>query len=214
VGISTNKKGKTKKVNSGATLRTAPQQTRGQERVNLILDVSEKLLLMGGYEALTTNAVAAEAKISIGSLYHFFGDKVAILEALIERYNTEYFAVLEPLHQKSVKLEGYLDSLLETLEQFSRGRPALLLAFSHALTASKKFETMEEALSERMSTMMSAYYRQYNPKLSEEKACLIAWLVLTMAEALLLSIGDNKAKAEVRYQETKKLLKTYLELYL
>lgn len=206
MGITTGKKGKT----SASTLRTAPQQSRGQERVNLILGVSEKLLLTKGYEALTTNAVAAEAGISIGSLYHFFGDKVAILEALIERYNAEYFALLEPLHQKPVKLELYIDKLLETLEKFSRGRPALLLAFSHALTASKKFELMQERSNEQITAMMSGCYRHHNPKLSEEKARLVAWMVLTTAEALLLSMGEN----EVRYQEAKRLLGAYLELYL
>jgi AcrR family transcriptional regulator len=206
VGIVTDKKRKA----SAATLRTAPQQSRGQERVNLILDVSEKLLLTKGYEALTTNAVAAEAGISIGSLYHFFGDKVAILEALIERYNAEYFAVLEPLHQKPMKLELYIDKLLEALMVFSQGRPALLLAFSQALTASKKFETMQECSNTQITTMMSDYYCQSDNKLGEDKARLVAWTVLTTAESLLLSMGKNEA----RYQELKRLLRVYLELYL
>jgi AcrR family transcriptional regulator len=214
VGLSTDKKRKAAKVSSGAMLRTAPQQSRGQERVNLILDVSEKLLLTKGYEALTTNAVAAEAGISIGSLYHFFGDKVAILEALIERYNAEYFAVLEPLHQKPFKPESYVDNLLATLEKFSQVRPALLVTFSHALTASKKFELTEEASNERITKMMSGYYCQHNSKLSEEKARLIAWLVLTMAEAMLLAVGDDVKRGELRYQETRKALEAYLKLYV
>jgi AcrR family transcriptional regulator len=209
VGITKDKKKKT----STSTLRTAPQQSRGQERVKLILDVSEKLLLSKGYEALTTNAVAAEAGISIGSLYHFFEDKVAILEALIERYNAEYFAVLEPIHQKPAKLEAYLDKLLDTLEHFSQGRPALLVAYSHALTASKKFERAEEVANDRLTAMMSAYYRRHNPKLNEDKARLVAWTVLTMAEALLLSRGEGE-KGVSRYHEAKKALKSYLELYL
>jgi AcrR family transcriptional regulator len=194
------------------TLRTTPRQTRGQARVNLILDVAEKLLVRAGYEALTTNAVAAEAGISIGSLYHFFADKVSILEALISRYNEAYFEVLTQLHQnKDLKLETYLEALLETLMNFGKGRPGLIIAFSHALTASPKFEAVEEAFSIRTSALIGAYYRQRNPKLSEKKTSLIAWVMLTMAETFLLTVGQE---TEGRYQEIKKALKAYLELYL
>jgi AcrR family transcriptional regulator len=195
------------------TLRTAPQQIRGQKRVDLILDVSEKLLLDKGYEALTTNAVAAEAGISIGSLYHFFGDKVAILEALIARYNEAYFEVLVKAHQdKDLKLESYLDTLLKTLIQVGEGRPGLIIAFRHAITASAKFEKIDQDFTTRATTLIGAYYRQKNPKLTAKKATLVAWIVLTMAEAFLLSLGNEDA--ETRYQEVKKVIQGYLEQYL
>lgn len=196
------------------TLRTAPKQARGQERVHLILDVSENLLLSKGYEALTTNAVAAAASISVGSLYHFFTDKVAILEALIARYNEAYFEVLTKVHQNSeVRLESYIDTLLDTLIRFSEGRPGIIIAMSHAITASAKFAAMEADFKTRVSAMMSAVYRQRNPKLTEKKAALIAWTTLVMAEGFLLALDDD-AEAEGRYQEIKKAMKGYLELYL
>ncbi len=207
---------KTTKKSSEAnppTLRATPQQTRGQERVDLILDVSEKLLLSKGYEALTTNAVAAEAGISIGSLYHFFADKVAILEALITRYNEAYIEALMNVHQdKSVKLESYVDILLTTLIRFSEGRPGVIIAMSHAITASEKFAAMETDFKTQVSAMMGAAYRQRNPKLTEKKAALIAWTIVVIAEGFLLSLGEDDT--ESRYGEIKKAIKGYLELYL
>jgi AcrR family transcriptional regulator len=203
----------TKKITK-PTLRTAPQQPRGQERVNLILDVSEKLLLSKGYDALTTNAVAAAAGISVGSLYHFFADKVAILEALIERYNDAYSEVLTKAHHnKEVKLETYLDTLLETLITFSEGRPGLIIAFSHAITASAKFEMIETDFKTQVAMMIGAYYRQRNLNLTEKKAALIAWTIVTIAEGFLLTTGNSKESREL-YQEIKKAMKGYLELYL
>ena len=202
------------KTTPEAPLRTAPQQTRGQDRVKLILEVAEDLLLSKGYEALSTNAIAAEAKISIGSLYHFFEDKVAILEALITRYNEAQFEMLKVVHaDKNVSLEGYVGSLLTTLIKFSEGRPGLLIAFSHAVTASPKFEKMETEFTQKLTAMMGAYYRQRNSKLTEKKALLVAWTVIVMAEGFLLASYDSKRAVE-RYREVKKAIRRYLELYL
>jgi len=62
-------------------MRRKPRQARSQERVNRILDVAEKLFASQGYAATTTNAIAAQAQVPIGSLYQFFPDKTAILKA-------------------------------------------------------------------------------------------------------------------------------------
>jgi AcrR family transcriptional regulator len=203
----------TKKITE-TTLRATPQQSRGQERVNLILEVAEDLLLSKGYEALSTNAIAAEAGISIGSLYHFFEDKVAILEALIARYNEAQFETLKTLHSdKNMSLETYVEDLLESLVKFSDGRPGLLIAFSHAVTASPKFDLIETEFNQKLTAMMGAYYRQRNPKLTEEKAALVAWTVIVIAEGFLLASYDSK-KAPERYKEVKKAVRRYLELYL
>ena len=68
-------------------MRRQPRQVRSQERVNQILDVAEQLFITEGYNATSTNAIAANAKVPIGSLYQFFPDKAAILYKLAARYN-------------------------------------------------------------------------------------------------------------------------------
>lgn len=67
-------------------LRRKPRQARSQERVNRILAVAETLFTTEGYEKTTTNAIAAQAKVSIGSLYQFFPDKAAILQSIATQY--------------------------------------------------------------------------------------------------------------------------------
>jgi AcrR family transcriptional regulator len=64
----------------------APVQKRGQLRVEAILDAAEAVFGEMGVEAATTNAIAERAGASVGSLYHFFANKDAILQALAERY--------------------------------------------------------------------------------------------------------------------------------
>jgi AcrR family transcriptional regulator len=62
-----------------------PQQERARHKVELILEASIRVLEKNGTRALTTNAVAETAGVSIGTLYQYFTNKEAILDALADR---------------------------------------------------------------------------------------------------------------------------------
>ena len=65
--------------------RRIPRQMRAEETVAAILEGAAQILEAGGLAAFTTNAVAARAGVSIGTLYQYFADKQAILRAIAER---------------------------------------------------------------------------------------------------------------------------------
>ncbi len=79
---------KTKSAESGSPslIRRQPKQVRGQLRVDEILDAAERLSRTSSWEKISTNHIAREAGIPIGSLYQFFANKHAIAQALVERY--------------------------------------------------------------------------------------------------------------------------------
>ena len=62
--------------------RKLPKQARAQATVEAILEATSRILQTDGERALTTNAVARLAGISIGTLYQYFPDKNAILITL------------------------------------------------------------------------------------------------------------------------------------
>lgn len=64
--------------------RNQPVQTRSKESIRKILDGTHRLLRRAGPSAVTTPAIAEEAGVSVGSLYHFFPNKEAIILALYE----------------------------------------------------------------------------------------------------------------------------------
>ncbi len=76
-------------------LRRAPVQARAKERIERVLDAAEQVFVECGYEAATTNQIAARADTSIGSIYEFFGNKQAMARALAERYLTELTALYD-----------------------------------------------------------------------------------------------------------------------
>jgi AcrR family transcriptional regulator len=72
-----------------AELRKRPRQLRSAETVDRILDAAARIFDERGYRATTTNHVAAQAGVSIGSLYQYFPNKDALLVALAERHVAE-----------------------------------------------------------------------------------------------------------------------------
>lgn len=71
-------------VTTGA-LRRVPVQGRSVARVQRMLDACAEILDEVGYEGLTTTLLAERAEVAIGSVYQFFPDKRAVVQALAER---------------------------------------------------------------------------------------------------------------------------------
>jgi len=68
------------------TPRKQPRQARSRATVDAILDGAAQVLTRRGYEGATTNRIAEQAGVSVGSLYQYFPNKEAIVGALIERH--------------------------------------------------------------------------------------------------------------------------------
>jgi AcrR family transcriptional regulator len=89
--------------------RREPQQRRARQTVEAVLDAVVKILKREGFEAVTTNRIAAVAGVSIGSVYQYFPDKRAIFAALHERHIQEIDRLVE------TKLIEHAASPLDTL---------------------------------------------------------------------------------------------------
>ncbi|PAU51281.1 hypothetical protein BZL41_26770 [Pseudomonas sp. PIC25] len=66
-------------------MRKRPSQQRSQQMVEILLEASGRVIERQGLGSLTTNRVAAEAGVSVGSLYQYFANKQELLEALLDR---------------------------------------------------------------------------------------------------------------------------------
>jgi AcrR family transcriptional regulator len=82
-----------------------PRQSRSRTTFDAIVEASARLLAEGGLAAVTTNAVAARAGVSIGSLYEFFPNREAILAVLTVRRLAALRAGVESAIGKARALE-------------------------------------------------------------------------------------------------------------
>lgn len=100
-----------------------PRQKRSKLMAEKILDTSLKLFCEKGYYNTTTNEIAKEAGISIGSLYSYFKDKDTLFMEILEQYHNDFQIVFEnikdevnnSLYRKDKKawLHILLDSLIQ-----------------------------------------------------------------------------------------------------
>ena len=109
-------------------LRNLPRQARSAARVELLLDVAEEVFEEVGYDAATTNLVAARADVPVGTLYRWFPDKAALAEALTDRYLdrlvTLYTELLTDLPPEE-RIGDFLHRVMARLVVETRGQKAL-----------------------------------------------------------------------------------------
>ena len=133
--------------------RSRPQQARSRERYERILDAAEDLFATTGYEATTTNAIAVAADTSIGSLYRFFDDKAAVLDAVVDRHNhalAEVWSGAAALETLRDVVDHVLRGLVDVLRLYPATRTLLFGSPTNAelAAASKRLHTpMVEAVS-------------------------------------------------------------------
>lgn len=66
-------------------LRNEPVQARSTARLTALLDAAAAVVDEIGFEGLTTAMVADRAGASIGTVYRYFPDRIAVLQALASR---------------------------------------------------------------------------------------------------------------------------------
>jgi AcrR family transcriptional regulator len=100
--------------------RKSPVQARSAASVDAILQATIQVLRTVGKERLTTTRVASRAGVSVGTLYQYFPNKSALLQAVLERHLA---AVADAVEVVCTEQEG------RTLQQMVT---ALITAFLEA----------------------------------------------------------------------------------
>ena len=103
-------------------LRRVPVQGRSVARVQRMLDACAELVDEVGYEGLTTTLLAERAGVAIGSVYQFFPDKRAVVQALTLRNVEAYLARLAERIPAGELLDE-LRGLLREAETWLRAEP-------------------------------------------------------------------------------------------
>jgi AcrR family transcriptional regulator len=198
-------------------MRRKPQQARSQERVNRILDVAEEMFISEGYNATTTNAIATRAKVPIGTLYQFFPDKTAIVQALAMRYVErlhQRFEELNTTEMTVVPLATYVDKIIDTTDEFFTAHPGYHAIFMQVQGTIPELERIEEAADAQLIQDLATFFSQRYCESAPGDYEAIAFVVVKAIGTLLwLSLSQEKTFRQRLVAETKKLTLSYLQNY-
>lgn len=206
-----------KKSPKSPEMRRQPRQARSQERVKQILDVAEAMFIAEGYSATTTNAIAARAEVPIGSLYQFFPDKGAIVQALAVRYMEmmqQRFDALHTAETSRLNLADYVDYIIDATEQFFNDYPGYHAIFMQVQGIIPELEAIESAADSQLIQDWAVVLSEYYPGLESADYEAIAFMLVKAIGTLLwLSLSQENTFRARLVAETKRLMLSYLKSY-
>ena len=106
--------------------RKPPRQSRSRLTVGAILDAAIRVLEQEGADAATTTRIAEVAGVSVGTLYQYFGNRDAILDALQDReFERATAFMLRVLAERAGSPEQIARSVIQGLLELYAACPAL-----------------------------------------------------------------------------------------
>jgi AcrR family transcriptional regulator len=87
-------------------IRQQPQQARSRATVTAIMEAMTRILDQEGFDAATTTRVAEMAGTSVGTLYQYFSDRDAILDALQDREFDRALALIQKVLATGKRVSG------------------------------------------------------------------------------------------------------------
>jgi AcrR family transcriptional regulator len=96
---------------STALLRNEPVQARSTARLSTLLDAAAEVVDEIGYERMTTAMVAERAGASIGTVYRYFPDRIAVLQSLGARSLGHFLERVRPAMADKATWREAVDAL-------------------------------------------------------------------------------------------------------
>jgi len=119
----------------GLSVPTDPKQARSKQTKEKIVQAAIQLFEARGYERTTSNDVAAEAGVSVGSFYVYFSDKRQLLLTIFDRLADELYKNIFD----GLKPEHLFDSEL---------RPRIRQAVANTIADKQKHSGLHRVISE------------------------------------------------------------------
>ena len=110
--------------------RKQPVQARSSASVDAILEATVQVLLQVGKEQLTTTRVAARAGVSVGTLYQYFPNKSALLQAVLKQHFAQIVAAVKRTceQQSGQPLRNMATALIDAFLAAKMHRPKVSVA--------------------------------------------------------------------------------------
>jgi AcrR family transcriptional regulator len=193
--------------------RREPLQDRSRQRVERVLDAAAQVFVERGYDAATTEEIARLAGTSIGSVYQFFPNKLAIFNAIALRYvdhSRELFDTFMTPAAIDRPWTELLDGAIDAFVAYHRMEPgfrAILLNWRVSADMVLANDDVNREFARRAEAVLSANA----PSLTPARRALVATIIIETISSMLILCVRRPAQADAIVGETKMLLRRYVE---
>jgi AcrR family transcriptional regulator len=168
--------------------RKLPRQARAQATVTAILEATAHILAEAGYDALTTNHVAARAGVSIGSLYQYFPSKEALVGELMDRHCDRMNALFGEVFLRAQRLSPHelAREVVAAIYRAKRENPELSRVLREQLPRMGRVSRLEQSLAQ-ITEVVESYLEQHRSLLRVESPARAAFYAVELGESLTMT---------------------------
>ncbi len=188
--------------------RNAPVQGRSKQRSKQIIDATSELLERVGFDDLNTILIAKEVGISIGSLYHYFPNKHAILYSMGMRWLDEIEIVLKEFDSwdiENIPLSDLLDDMLTTNFKVYKKQKAIL-TLVQAMFAVPELRELDEKHDEMMITTFARLFKRMGMTKQLKERERLGRVYLESTHAVFVTMATQQGERAKRTQADLKIM--------
>lgn len=195
--------------------RKSPRQARSRAMVETILDATARILVKKGFADTTTNGVAEQAGISVGSLYQYFPSREALVAAVAQRHSERLKGSLETTLTQGAQrsLRAALDELMQAVGSAHAVDPALNRVLAEELPRLGTLDWKTES-GRRGMALVQAFLDLHRDEVREGiDDATASFLITTLVEAALNAacrMGKEAPGSSALLQEMTDMIHRYI----
>ncbi|HXR92228.1 MAG TPA: TetR/AcrR family transcriptional regulator [Steroidobacteraceae bacterium] len=165
--------------------RKQASQQRSRATVDALIEATARILVREGFDAASTNRIAEQAGVSVGSLYQYFPGKEALVAAVIDRHHRELMQVVRGALAEvaSDPIEEAVRKLVAVAIKAHRVDPKLHRVLTEQIPRTGRLEKVE-TFSRENYALFRAYLERHRDEVRAVDLGLAAFVCVTSIEAL------------------------------
>lgn len=177
-----------------------------QDNQRRIMHEALRLFTDHGYDAVGTQLLCITAGISKPTLYHYFGSKRGLLEAVIQDIHARWSRKLQPALDYEGDLSGTLSRIIRSVLELAASDPEplqLILTFQHAARCSESRRAADSLLKELRTAFEKLFEKasvQHGNMKGRHKAYALSFLAIIFAYAELILNDELQMQDELPHQ--------------
>ena len=165
--------------------RKRASQGRSRATVDALIEATARILVREGFDKASTNRIAEEAGVSIGSLYQYYPCKEALVAAVLDRHHEEIMEIVRKTLREvaALPVARAVPRIVAAAIAAHRADPRLHRVLAEQIPRTGRLESLE-AFNREAFGLVRIYLEAHRGELRVSNLDLAAFVCTTSIEAL------------------------------